>query len=154
MASDEIRNLSHRLAPAFFDDSSFEVAIEVLLNTFNIADQYEIEVEFDNKVSEIDLSLELQLNLYRIVQEQLRNILKYAKASKLTLNFNVVDDMLILKLTDNGVGFDIDKSKSGIGMANMKRRAELFSGSFLINSSLGNGCIMTVKVPMISNNLL
>lgn len=154
LASDEIRNLSHRLAPAFFDDSNFEVAIEVLLNSFNAAGEYEIDVEFDNKVSAIDLSLELQLNLYRIVQEQLRNIMKYAKASKIIVKFSVVEDMLILSLTDNGVGFITDKSKSGIGMANMKRRAELFSGSFFINSSPGNGCSVVVKVPLISINLL
>lgn len=154
MASDEIRNLSHRLAPAFFDDSSFEVAIEVLLNSFNATEEYEIDVEFDNKVIAIDLNLELQLNLYRIVQEQLRNIMKYAKATKISLNFSIVDEALILKLTDNGVGFLIDKAKSGIGIANMKRRAELFSGSFLIDSSPGNGCIMTVKIPLISNNLV
>ena len=154
MASDEIRNLSHRLAPAFFEDSNFEVAIEVLLNSFNAAEQYEIEIQFDNKINELNLSLDLQLNLYRIVQEQLRNIMKYAKASKITLNFSVVDDMLNLKLTDDGVGFVTDKSKSGIGMANMKRRAELFSGTFFIDSSPGNGCTMTVKVPIASNILL
>jgi PAS domain S-box-containing protein len=154
MASEEIRNLSHRLAPAFFDDSSFEVAIEVLINSFNVTHQYEIEVEFDNKISAIELSLDLQLNLYRIVQEQLRNIMKYAKATKITLNFGVVDDIILLKLTDNGVGFIADKAKSGIGIANMKRRAELFSGTFSINSSPGNGCTIIVKVPMISNNLV
>ncbi len=154
MASDEIRNLSHRLAPAFFEDSNFEVAIDVLLNSFNAAKQYEIEVEFDNKINESDLSLDLQLNLYRIVQEQLRNIMKYAKASKITLIFSMVDGMLNLKLTDDGVGFVTDKSKSGIGMANMKRRAELFSGSFFIKSSPGNGCVMTVVVPITSNILL
>ena len=153
MASDEIRNLSHRLAPAFFDDSSFEVAIEVLLNSFNANDEYEILMQFDNKVTEIELGLELQLNLYRIVQEQLRNIMKYAKASKITLDFYITNDTLTLKLADNGVGFIADKSKSGIGIANMKRRTELFSGTFLIDSTIGNGCIITVSIPMSANNL-
>ncbi|MCY7291701.1 MAG: PAS domain S-box protein, partial [Ferruginibacter sp.] len=101
MASDEIRNLSHRLAPAFFDDSSFEMAIEVLLNSFNAADEYEILIQFDNKVNNIELGLELQLNLYRIVQEQLRNIMKYAKASKINLDFYITEDILTLKLADN-----------------------------------------------------
>ena len=153
MASDEIRNLSHRLAPAFFDDSSFEVAIEVLLNSFNATDEYEILMQFDNKVNEIELGLELQLNLYRIVQEQLRNIMKYAKATKITLDFYITDDILTLKLADNGVGFITDKAKSGIGIANMKRRTELFSGTFSIDSILGNGCIITVNIPMSANNL-
>ncbi len=153
MASDEIRNLSHRLAPAFFDDSSFEVAIEVLLNSFNATDEYEILMQFDNKVNEIELGLELQLNLYRIVQEQLRNIMKYAKATKITLDFYITDDILALKLSDNGVGFIVDKAKSGIGIANMKRRTELFSGTFLIDSFPENGCTITVSIPMSANNL-
>ena len=154
MASDEIRNLSHRLAPAFFKDSNFEEAIQVLLNSFNVADQYEIELEFDNKVNKIELNLDLQLNLYRIVQEQLSNIMKYAKASKITLNFSISEDILVLILTDNGIGFIKDKAKLGIGLANMKRRTELFSGTFFLNSSPGNGCTITVKVPMITNNLV
>ena len=153
MASDEIRNLSHRLAPAFFDDSSFESAIEVLLNSFNVTDEYDILIQFDNKVNNVALGLELQLNLYRIVQEQLRNIMKYAKATKITLDFYITGDILILQLVDNGVGFIIDKAKSGIGMANMKRRAELFSGTFLVTTLLGNGCTITVSIPMGANNL-
>lgn len=153
MASNEIRNLSHRLAPAFFEDSNFEVAIEILINTFNAADEYEITLQFDNKISEEDLSLEMQLNLYRIVQEQLRNIMKYAKASKITLDFFAENNMLILKLADNGVGFNTENAKYGIGLANMKRRSELFSGNFLIKSSPGNGCVMTVCIPINTKKL-
>ena len=148
MASNEIRNLSHRLAPAFFDDSSFEVAIEILINTFNVADAYEIDLQFDTDIKNDDLTLEMQLNLYRIVQEQLRNILKYSKATKITLEFFVENNMLVLTLSDNGVGFITENAKSGIGLANMKRRAELFSGTFLIKSSPGNGCVMTVTIPV------
>ena len=154
MASDEIRNLSHRLAPAFFDDSNFEVAIEILLNSFNVADQYQIELQFDNTIEQSNLSLDMQLNLYRIVQEQLRNILKYAKATKITLEFFGENDMMVLRLRDNGVGFIVDKTKSGIGLANMKRRTELFSGKFLIKSSPGNGCEMTVSIPIDAKKLL
>ncbi|MBC7615228.1 MAG: response regulator [Pedobacter sp.] len=152
MATDEIRNLSHRLAPAFFDDSNFEVAVEILLNTFNAADDYEITLQFDNKIGDEDLSLEMQLNLYRIVQEQLRNILKYAKATKITVDIFLLENMLILKLTDNGVGFILENAKSGIGLANMKRRAELFSGIFEIKSSPGNGCTITVSIPIPPKN--
>ena len=153
MASNEIRNLSHRLAPAFFDDSNFEVAIEILLNTFNAAEEYEIALHFDNKISEEDLSLEMQLNLYRIVQEKLRNIMKYAKATKISMDFFIENDMLVLKIADNGVGFNIEDAKYGIGLANMKRRTELFSGNFLIKSSPGNGCVMTVCIPINTKKL-
>ncbi len=152
MASDEIRNLSHRLAPAFFEDSSFEFAIEGLLNSFNVNKEYEIDIRFDNQVNDVNLSEDLQLNIYRIIQEQLRNIMKYAKATKLMLDFYKKEDFLILKLTDNGVGFITQKLKLGIGLSNMKRRTELFSGTFLIDSSPGNGCTITVNIPISLNN--
>ena len=147
MASEEIRNLSHRLAPAFFDDSSFEVAIQVLLNSFNVEDKYEIKMEFDDTLNSIELNLDMQLNLYRIVQEQLRNILKHAKATKINFSFFIDKEFLYLKLEDNGVGFNSDALKSGIGVANMKRRAELFSGTFAMQSMPGKGCKMMVIIP-------
>ena len=148
MASDEIRNLSHRLAPVFFDDSSFEVAIEVLLNSINIAEEYKINIDFRNSINDKELSLELKLNLYRIVQEQLRNIMKYAHASVIDLDFFIDKDLIYLDLKDNGVGFNTKIKKYGIGIANMKRRAELFSGSFNILSQPGKGCRIMVAIPM------
>ena len=68
----------------------------------------------------------MQLNLYRIVQEKLRNIMKYAKATKISMDFFIENEMLVLKITDNGVGFNTEDAKYGIGLANMKRRTELF----------------------------
>lgn len=151
MASDEIRNLSHRLAPAFFDDSGFEIAVEGLLKSFNVNEEYEIVMQFDNKVNDIALCTDLQLNFYRIIQEQLRNIMKYAKATKITLDFYMKDELLVLKITDNGIGFITNQSKLGIGISNMKRRTELFSGNFLLESSPGNGCTITVSIPVSKN---
>lgn len=79
--------------------------------------------------------------------------MKYAKASKITLDFFAENNMLILKLADNGVGFNTENAKYGIGLANMKRRSELFSGNFLIKSSPGNGCVMTVCIPINTKKL-
>lgn len=148
MAAEEIRNLSHRLAPAFFDDSNFEVAIEVLFNSFNVEGKYEINSQFSGNIAHLELNLDMQLNLYRIVQEQLRNILKYAKATVIDFSFFIDGDFINLKLKDNGVGFDSEVAKYGIGIANMKRRAELFNGAFAIQSSPGNGCKIMVTIPI------
>ena len=153
MASDEIRNLSHRLAPAFFEDSNFEVAIEVLLHSFNLANEYEINIDFEDNFNDNDLSLDLKLNLYRIVQEQLRNIMKYAKATVLEFQFYTDNKILYLKLKDNGVGFNIEIQKYGIGIANMKRRTELFSGTFEIESAPGKGCKIMVTIPLETNQI-
>jgi two-component system, NarL family, sensor histidine kinase UhpB len=148
LALEEIRNLSHRLAPAFFSDSTMEEAFLRLFNTFNAEKKLEIFLHFDDAVKSYPLSHEMQLNLYRILQEQLRNIQKYASASVIEVDVLVHYHKLKLKISDNGIGFNTDKVKSGIGLANMKRRAELFSGKFEIHSSPGDGCEIIVDIPL------
>jgi len=148
MATDEIRNLSHRLAPAFFDNTTLEEAFEGLVKSFNINDSYNVLIGFDNCVKNYFLSQELQLNLYRILQEQLRNIIKYAKCTKIEIGVCIKKSKLKMHIADNGTGFDLTEVKSGIGLANMKRRAELFGGEMQINSSPGNGSELIITIPV------
>ncbi|HSV11116.1 MAG TPA: PAS domain S-box protein [Hanamia sp.] len=151
---DEIRNLSHRLAPAFFDDSTLEEAFSKLLNTFNPEGQYEILLHVDDAVKNYPLSLEIQVNLYRILQEQLRNIQKYAKAGLLKVDVLLHKNILKMTISDDGIGFNINSVKSGIGLANIKRRIELFSGNFQLESSPGVGCNVLIDIPLQEMNEL
>ncbi len=146
MAIEEIRNLSHRLAPAFFDDSTFEEVVGSLIKSFNLTGKYEVEMDYDEKLSLRSMNKGIQLNLYRILQEQLRNISKYAKASKIMLSLKLINKKLIMSISDNGVGFEPDKVRAGIGMANMKRRIELLGGNFYLESAPGKGCCVEVSV--------
>lgn len=148
LASDEIRNLSHRLAPAFFDDASLGDAFHQLLMSFNTEKKYEVSLNFDKQLQGYPLHRDLQLNLYRILQEQLRNISKHAKATKIKVSVTITDQVLQMKVEDNGVGFDAKSGKGGIGLANMNRRVQLFSGNFAIDSSAGNGCEIRARVPV------
>jgi signal transduction histidine kinase len=90
----------------------------------------------------------MQLNLYRILQEQLRNIIKYAKGTVIDVDVFIYNNKLKMRIADDGVGFDINSVKKGIGLANIKRRAELFSGKLQINSSPDNGCELLITIPM------
>ena len=148
LALAEIRNLSHRLAPAFFDNTRLDEAFENLLRTFSIEDKYYISVYFNNSAMNYPIDPEMQLNLYRILQEQLRNIIKYAKGTTVEVSVFIYNNKLKMRIADDGVGFDINSVKKGIGLANIKRRAELFSGKLQINSSPGNGCELLITIPM------
>ncbi|UEG49291.1 PAS domain S-box protein [Ferruginibacter lapsinanis] len=148
MALNEIRNLSHRLAPAFIGDSTLEEAFGRLLDAFNVENKYTILFHFDVAIKKDVISKDIQLNLYRILQEQLKNILKYSKATIIEVAITINNNKLNMKVTDNGVGFDTNKAKDGIGLANMKRRTELFLGKFEIISSPGNGCIIVIDIPV------
>src|SRR5688572_14394596 len=149
LALEEIRNLSHRLAPVVFDESTLEDAFKRLFSSFNIDDKYTITLYFDPQVVKYAISSEIQLSLYRILQEQLSNILKYANASFIEVDMLIHDDFLTMKISDNGVGFILNNARKGIGLANMKRRAELFSGKFDVISSPGQGCVIIIDIPLL-----
>jgi PAS domain S-box-containing protein len=149
LALDEIRNLSHRLAPQFFNDSTMEETFRRLFHTFNMDEKSRFLLHVDQAINNSTLTFEMQLNLYRILQEQLRNIQKYASASSIEVDVLIYYHQLKMKISDNGVGFNMNKVKEGIGLANMKRRAELFSGKLEIHSSPGNGCEIIVDIPLL-----
>ncbi len=151
MAVKEIRNLSHRIAPKFFDDTTFENAIIKLFNSFNVEGQYQTSLRFDEKIKTISLHQDIQLNFYRILQEQLKNIFKYANASNIDVEISLENNNLIMKIIDNGVGFDVNKVQGGIGISNMKRRAELFAGKLEIKSKVGEGCEVIIDIPLSSS---
>lgn len=147
-ATDDIRNLSHRLAPVFFKNTSLKESFERLLNTFNLGNDYEISLYVDKVVESLPMSRELQLNLYRILQEQLRNIINHAGATQVKLEALVHKGNLNMLISDNGVGFDLQKITPGIGLANMKRRVDLFSGKLDIAAAPGEGCEIIVTIPL------
>lgn len=148
----EIRNLSHRLAPAFFDDTKIMDSFSALISTFNINDAYHLNVQIDKDLNDVQIGVDLHLNLFRILQEQLRNIQKYADATEINIDVKHFDNQIFMSIADNGKGFDKNQSFEGIGFANMKRRMDLFGGFLEINSTPGNGCHIFIKVPLVSSS--
>lgn len=147
MAIDEIRKLSHRLAPVSVDDNSLKETFEALLKNINVNNQYQIKFSI-NDVDKIKIIGDIQLNLYRMLQEQLNNIIKYSQATIIEVSLLLHNNAIQLRIYDNGVGFDTKKSRKGIGLNNIKKRAELFSGSFYVKSSPGNGCKINIEIPL------
>lgn len=148
LALEEIRNISHRLAPSFFDYTTIESTFRELLDNFNISNKYSIRFHFDLFSIKDKLIGDLQLNLYRIMQEQLRNISKYAHATEVNIDVNTDAESMVMCIRDNGVGFDFNQVKKGIGLANIKRRAELFGGFMEIDTAPGKGCMLCVTIPI------
>ena len=89
-----------------------------------------------------------KINLYRIVQESLQNINKYAQASSIKVEFKKELDNLFLQISDDGIGFNVNKAKKGIGLQNMLSRINECNGTFEIKSKRGEGTIITVTVPI------
>jgi len=146
-AIEEIRKLSHQLAPVSFNDESLVDIFENLLLKINVNNRYNITLQFDELCTG-KISCDLQINLYRILQEAIKNILKYSFATKIDISVKEQAGIVKMRIYDDGKGFDIKSTLKGIGINNMKKRTQFFSGKFLLNSSPGNGCELIVEIPL------
>ena len=93
------------------------------------------------------ISDDLKLNIYRIIQEQENNIMKYAEAKNVHISLEAKGNNIIIKVEDDGNGFDVNSKRNGIGISNIINRAETFNGTAKIESSPGNGCKIHVSIP-------
>jgi len=143
LAIDEIRKLSRALIIPGFIKSGLKQSVQDLICHILKAKKICINLDMD-KLDEGYLSEPLKINLYRIIQEQLNNILKYAEASVVTIRIHNSGDSIMLSINDNGKGFDTNSGRSGVGITNINSRAGLFNGRVEIDSSPGNGCCLNV----------
>ena len=151
MAIDEIRQLSHRLAPVFFKETPLKETFEKLLKTMNVDNRYKVTLCLDS-LERVKISNDIQLNLYRILQEQLNNIVKYSEASAINISVSVLGKNLEMIIHDDGKGFDANAARNGIGLRNIQKRTELFLGTFSLQSSVAKGCTLKVVIPLQSGN--
>ncbi|MGZ3846107.1 MAG: sensor histidine kinase, partial [Flavisolibacter sp.] len=87
-----------------------------------------------------------------IVQEQLNNILKHSGAENVQIRLYREKDQHILDILDDGKGFDLSSTRKGVGILNIKNRAEIFNGKAEIFSQYDKGCRLVVSFPLIANN--
>jgi PAS domain S-box-containing protein len=144
-AMDELRKLSHQLAPSIDSTISLEEKIEILVNTMNAANTLKVYYQLDEFKQPV--SNDVQLTLYRILQEQFNNILKYANASSVFISVRHYRDNIQLSIKDNGEGFNLTAKKNGIGFENIKRRVQVLDGQVKIFSAPGDGCEVNVQIP-------
>lgn len=142
----EIRSLSRRLSAPTLGRISLEESVKDLIDSINATSKVKITHQiagFQNQV----LKQEIHLGVYRILQEQLNNILKHADASEVFIHLQRKEDRLELLVTDNGKGFAVQNGKDGIGLINMQTRAESLNGTFQLESQPGQGCRVAVVLP-------
>jgi signal transduction histidine kinase len=142
----EIRSLSKRLSAPTLGKISLEESVKDLIASINLASKVKIKTQISALDSD-GLTKEVHIGLYRILQEQLNNVLKHADASEVVVRLERDAGKICLSVADNGKGFLVPGSKTGIGMINMQTRAESLSGTFVVKSRPGQGCQMNVVVP-------
>lgn len=144
----EIRKLSHQLAPASFKNVSLQEVFGSLVANMNTQQNWKVNIHFDTSFHD-EIREDIKVNLYRILQEQLNNIHKYAQASKVEVDVRMVGKYIRLRIADNGVGFNPQTVKRGIGLENITRRTHVFNGRMQLLSAPGKGCSLTVEIPQV-----
>jgi PAS domain S-box-containing protein len=143
----EIRSLSKQLSAPSLGDMNFRETLQDLVTSVGNAAQMNISLQVGlNNCLEMDS--ELHLTIYRIVQEQLTNILKYAKADRVTIELKQTGRTMQLIIEDNGIGFDTKQKTNGLGLTNMRSRTAILGGSFEIESNLKKGTKVVVRFPV------
>ncbi|HEX2609147.1 MAG TPA: PAS domain S-box protein, partial [Flavisolibacter sp.] len=145
----EIRSISKRLSAPTLGKISLRDSISELVDSINLTKRLTINY-LPQFIDLCPISQDLHLAIYRIVQEGLNNIIKYAGAQKATVEIIRSNDGITLVIADDGKGFDMRSGSTGIGITNMKTRAENMNGSFTIESAPGKGCRIEIVFPVIA----
>jgi signal transduction histidine kinase len=143
----ELRQLSKSLTDDTISNSNIYMLLAQECNRIN--ELKKCHVSFSCAHKNVVLSYQIKNILLRIVQEFLQNSIKHTQCKNIDVNLNTDEKYLYLKLTDDGKGFDVKKITSkGIGLANMKTRAELIGGVYSIDSNPGIGTKLSIAIPL------
>jgi signal transduction histidine kinase len=140
----EIRVLSERNVTPL-KDIDLEDMVQTLVG--NLARTTSLKTNLAYQVADHIFDDGLKLNTYRLIQEQLNNIVKHAGAKKVNVSIESEDHFVHVAVSDDGKGFDINQKRSGIGISNMINRVESYNGEIRIESSPGSGCTIRCKFP-------
>lgn len=145
----EIRQIAHDLNQNLFDDNvTFISIVENLFTLISNHSDTQFKLFVDERIDWDLIPNTTKINVYRIIQEALQNIEKYAKASLVTLNMKKEGENINITIEDNGVGFDSTIKKKGIGLENMENRMQEIHGTFTIESKIKKGTKINLLFPI------
>ncbi len=145
----EIRSISHDLAQDIFTGKdSFKTIVSELFEQQKTNSGVDCALEIDDKINWDTVESNTKMHLYRIFQESLQNIYKYAKAKNIAASIALHNSTINVDITDDGMGFDVKKLKEGIGLKNMNSRVKVLQGTIDIESQIGKGTHINLIIPI------
>ena len=147
---EDVRKISHDLRPPQLDILGLTGAVKSMAKKLSHASG--IEIRASCKPNDLKIPQEIEINLYRIIQEGLTNILKHSNADKALVKLNGSNGFIELQISDNGKGFKIKSinlpfdTENGFGLQGMSERTKIMGGSFKVDSKPGKGTMLTVTV--------
>lgn len=147
---ENLRRLTRALRPIYLEDLGLVPALEMLVR--EISQNNQVLVEFQQTGQERRLSHETELALYRIAQEALSNIVKHSNATRAQLRIDFGETQILMEIIDDGIGFDMPKSPTDFaqnghfGLLGIRERADLIGARLEVESSIGKGTRLTVRL--------
>lgn len=147
-ASGDVRRISHNMMPGLLTKLGLFEALEDLLEKITDSDKIEAVCEISGNKERLPENKEIML--YRVVQEMVNNTVKYAEATKIDLQIEILSDQVILRYADNGKGFKADDSlmKESMGLQSIKSRVSFLDGKIQLDSAPGKGTRYNVEIPL------
>jgi two-component system sensor histidine kinase UhpB len=140
---EEIRKLSKKLISPDQKTGSLSELLKDLIEDISFASPMQFNLDI-KELKEEEIEEDLKIAIYRIAQEQLKNILTYAEAKTVNIHVYTDDEKLMLIIGDDGKGFDLSAARSGVGITNITSRAEIFNGKVEIDTAPGHGCTLKI----------
>lgn len=145
----DIRSLAHLKHSGLMTDNGLFPALQKLSK--NVSSFSKTQVDFNSFIEEeVELNEKLELNVFRIVQESMANVVKHSKAKTASISITKIDSLLNIIIEDDGVGFDKNKisNNDSFGLQSIKERVQLLNGNFSIDSKEGRGTTILIDIPL------
>jgi signal transduction histidine kinase/Tfp pilus assembly protein PilF len=145
-AAGDVRSISHQMMPKVLEEFGLSAALEDLFaKSFGNG---KIELRYQNKIGDLRFRPDVEIALYRVIQELINNILKHASASKVDVNLYSSLNQVNVLVQDNGSGFDMQQKQNGHGMSNIRTRIEAVGGVIIFESTIGSGSSAILHLPV------
>ncbi|AUP77804.1 ATP-binding protein [Flavivirga eckloniae] len=145
----EIRDLSHELKNTKLDaEKDFITILKNYVDYQSNLHVFQYNFNHTPNIAWENINDHVKVNLYRIIQEAIQNIVKHAKATTITINFSLNHGELQLDIIDDGTGFNSNKQSKGIGLLNIKSRVSKLKGKLKISSETKKGTSLIIKLPV------
>jgi signal transduction histidine kinase len=147
----DVQALSHRLHSSKLEYLGIAATAKSFCKEF--ADQQKVEVEFSHSDIPRNLTYEVELCLFRVLQEALQNALKHSGARRFHVDLRATAQDISLSVSDQGAGFDQHDAVNlqGLGLVSMRERLQLVKGEFSIDSERGRGTTIRARVPCLTD---
>jgi signal transduction histidine kinase len=143
----EVRSIAHELTNATFVENNFKNVLTDFLTGQKQLFDNKFEFTIEETISWETIDTKVKMNLYRILQEALQNIYKYAQAQNVWIIIYKEEESIVVSIEDNGKGFNLNKKKKGIGIQNMYERAKAIQADFNIITKENKGTKIMLTLP-------